>query len=72
MAHFDRAAEFIVKMTKCRPNVHGLCTRKGRSDTPTGHRSKLLLVSVSSSDLSAVSGGILNGPVFRRFTPDYD
>ena len=47
MGHIDRYSEIIVKMTKCRQNVHAA----GRSDTPTVNRSKLPLVDRSSSDL---------------------
>ena len=53
MGHFDAYRDIIVKMTKCRTDVHTM-TRRGRSDTPTGNRSKLLLVTRSSSELSAV------------------
>ena len=40
MGHFEREAEIIVKMTKCRQCVH---VREGVADTPTMSRSKLLL-----------------------------
>ena len=48
MAYFDPYSRFLVKTTKCRPNVH----TRGRSDTPTVMRNKLLLHDRSSSDLA--------------------
>ena len=48
MAYFDASRVFLVKMTKCRQNVHA----KGRSDTPTVNASKLATVDRSSSDLA--------------------
>ena len=54
MAPYCRYSGFNVKMTKCRPVVHPMCTRSVRSDTPTCARSKLPLCTRSSSDLGAV------------------
>ena len=48
MGHFDPRVRVYVKMTKCRQMVHGW-SAKGSVDTPTGHRSKLPLVTRSSS-----------------------
>ena len=62
----------MVKTTKCRQYVHTYMSREVVPDTPTGHRSKLLLVSVSSSGPRGTPDGILNGLVFRGFTRDYD
>ena len=49
MGHFEPSLEFIVKMTKCRPNVHGSQHAKCTPDTPTDHASKLAPVVGSSS-----------------------
>ena len=42
MGHFDRYSDFIVKMTKCRPDVHWISRAKWSSDTPTSHAASCL------------------------------
>ena len=72
MGYFRRDPDFIVKMTKCRLDVHA----KWSSDTPSDHVSKLTTVVTSSSDSARVDSGrfsdILNAPGFERFAGDYD
>ena len=68
MGHFDHLTDFIVKMMKCRPDVHQKQGHEGVADTPTDHGSKLPSVVCSSS----AQRGILNGVTFQRFAPDYD
>ena len=67
MGLFWPRADFIVKMMKCRQNVHTR-SREVVADTPTDHASKLAPVVGSSS----AQRGILIGLVLRRFAPDYD
>ena len=70
--HFDPYSRLLVKMTKCRPNVHPMYPRSGRSDTPTDPASKLAPGVGSSSELARSPGGILNGSIIYCFAPDYD
>ena len=72
MGHFYRYSYIIVKMTKCRQDVHTSVTRRGRwlhvSDLPLVDLSETCLDATSARD----SSDILNELVFRRFTGDYD
>ena len=45
MAYFEATMDFLVRMTKCRLNVHA----EGSTDTPTVHASQLASVDRSSS-----------------------
>ena len=63
---------FLVKMTKCHQMYTPGHAREGVVNTPTGHRSKLLLVTRSSLTPREEPSDILNGPGFDRFAGDYD
>ena len=58
----QRGADFLVKMTKCRLDVHTDMSREVVADTPTDHASKLAPVIGSSS----AQRGILIGTVSIR------
>ena len=72
MGRFDPYLEVYRQNDEVSPDVHHPYTAKCAPDTPTVTRSKLLLGDGSSSGLARARYGILNGSVFRRFTPDYD
>ena len=72
MGHFCRVADFIVKMTKCRRDVH-TCTQPCAREVCACCMSQISLWSIFLRHAwSHAWRGILNASVFNRFTGDYD
>ena len=72
MGRFDPWSKVYCQNDEVSPDVHTRftpdVTRSGRPDTPTDHAASCLCGLL----LIWPQRGILNGPVFRGFAPDYD
>ena len=71
MGHFDRGSGLYCQNDEVSPVGTRKMSRERVVRYPPGHRSKLLLVSRPHLTQRGLPGGILNGPVFRRFAGDY-
>ena len=72
LGHFDPWVYIYCQNDEVSPNVHTYVPRSVRQIPPPPTAASCLLWVAPHLARRGLPGGVLNGPVFRRFTPDYD